>query len=327
MPMPTVRRSNAFYCLLPLLCACGSSGPVDGAAAFRHVEKLVAIGPRPFGSEALGKAADYLSAEIGKLGLTMQRHEVMDDTEKKLIRNLWTQIDGPDPNGPILMLGAHYDTKLTHGHGEAAHNFEFVGAIDGGGAPAVLVELARVIKERKPKVNVWLYWIDAEESIEFDWKPERALIGSKAFCKHLNDTKVLPRVKAFVLLDLIGDKNIKIDRDLKSDKELQDLFAAASKRMGEDKRVYQMTSGTTDDHETFLNYGVRSVLLIDFIHRVPPHLQKLRPGDQPVTHPDYEQWWHTPGDTPDKMSPASLAFAGNLVMEAFDDLEQFVSKR
>src|SRR5262245_40916191 len=117
---------------LALLVGCGSSGPIDGAAAMRHVEVICAIGPRPFGSSELGKAADYICGELTKLGLQPKRQEEMDEQEHKQIRNLYVQIDGPDPqSGPIVMIGAHYDTKITQGQNDPAHNFKFVGAIDG----------------------------------------------------------------------------------------------------------------------------------------------------------------------------------------------------
>ncbi len=87
------------------------------------------------------------------------------------------------------MIGAHYDTKLAEGHSDAAHNFPFLGAIDGGGGPAVLLELARALREQKspPRVNLWLYWIDAEESLDWVWNDKRALLGSRAFCECLPD--------------------------------------------------------------------------------------------------------------------------------------------
>jgi hypothetical protein len=317
--------SSATVLLAIAACDGGPSlaGPVDGNAAMAHVEALVAIGPRPFGSDNLGKAADYICAEIRKIGLEPKRHEPVDEKEQKRIRNLYVQ-------RPILMIGAHYDTKLTEGHGTQAHNFPFVGAIDGGGAPAVLIELARCIQARQPRLepNVWLYWIDAEESIDFHWKDERALLGSKAFCRWLSQEKILPRVKAFVLIDLIGDEDIKIDRDGNSNKELQQIFEKVAAEHGVGDRVYKYESRFTDDHEVFRDYSVPSVLLIDFEHRVGPERWKeLNPR---TPHPDpqgYAQWWHTPDDTLDKMSPASLAFAGNLVYAALPELEQFVLKK
>ncbi|HEB52879.1 MAG TPA: M28 family peptidase [bacterium] len=314
------------------LTACGGpGGPVDGGKAMAHVEKFVSFGPRPFGSDALAKTADYIQQQIESLGLKMQRHEVEHRREKKTIRNLYCRIDGEDPdNGPILMIGAHYDTKRTEGCSEWTHDGPFLGAIDGGGAPAVLIELARAILAMKdrPKCNVWLYWIDAEESIDWTWNDERALLGSKAFCQMLSQQKILPRVKAFVLLDLIGSKAMKIDKDGNSNARLQELFADAAKALGIEERVYRFPTeadiaeyrrrglnwGTKDDHESFINRGVPSVLLIDFARRIPDGARDER----------YEAWWHTPDDDLDAMDSDSLALAGNLVMQALADLDAFV---
>ena len=318
-----------------LTAACGgSSGPVDGGKAYGHLQAFVGFGPRPFGSDALGKTADYIGGELQKLGVAMKRHEVVHDKEKKTIRNLYAQIDGEDPqNGPILLIGAHYDTKLAEGHTDAKCNFPFVGAIDGGGGPAVLIEVARALKARPqpPKCNVWLYWIDAEESIDWTWNDERALLGSKAFCAMLSKEKLLSRVKAFVLIDLVGSKDWKVDRDGNSDTKLLDVFGAAAKAMGEDKRMYEFPSpadiqayrsrginwGTKDDHEVFKNYGVPSVLLIDFARRMP-----AEPKD-----PRFEQWWHTADDDLGAVDADALAFTGNLLLKALPDLEAFVLAR
>lgn len=332
----TSRLASALFAApLLLLAACGGGGgPVDGGKAYAHVKAFVGIGPRPFGSDALGKTADYIGAELEKIGVAMKRHEVVHEKEKKTIRNLYAQIDGDDPqNGPILMIAAHYDTKVAEGHADAKCNFPFVGAIDGGGGPAVLIELARALKARpaKPKPNVWLYWIDAEESIDWTWNDERALLGSKAFCTMLSKEKILPRVKAFVLIDLVGSKNFKIDRDGNSDSKLLDLFGGAAKAMGEEKRLYEFPSaadiqayrsrginwGTKDDHEVFKNYGVPSVLLIDFARRIPAEQKDAR----------YEQWWHTADDDLGAVDEDALAFVGGLVMQAMPELESFVMGR
>jgi Zn-dependent M28 family amino/carboxypeptidase len=228
------------------------------------------------------------------------------------------------------MIGAHYDTKITQGQNDPAHNFKFVGAIDGTGAPAVLLELARVLKTRpeRPKVNLWLYWIDAEESIDWAWNKDRSLLGSRAFCKWLAANKLIERVKAFVLLDLIGDKNIKIDRDGSSSEPLQQIIEKAAAAMGESQRVYKYESTFTDDHLKFQERGVPSVLLIDFEHRVGPARWKEMAPDRPMPDPEgYAQWWHTDQDTPDKMSAASLAFAGALVLQALPAFEEFALKK
>ncbi len=344
---PAVRSAAALAVVSLAAAACGGpTGPIDGAKAMDHVEAMVAFGPRPFGSDALAKTADYIAAEVAKLGLECKRHEVVHDKEQKTIRNLYVQIDGEDPQqGPILVFGAHYDTKLAEGHtgADAQHNTKFVGAIDGGGGPAVLLELARVLKERapRPKPNVWLYWIDAEESIDWTWNDDRALLGSKAFCKMLADTKQLARVKAFVLIDLIGSKDLKIDRDGNSQGRLQELFHQAAKELGVADRLYEFPTtadideyrrrgvpwGITDDHIVFTRHGVPSVLLIDFARRVPPHLQNLPAGQPPLVDERFEQWWHTPDDDLDAMDADALALTGNLLVQALPALEAFVLAR
>ena len=68
-----------FATALPTGCG-GSSGPVDGGAAYRHLQALVAIGPRPFGSPELGKAADYITAELDRIGLKAVPQDVILET-------------------------------------------------------------------------------------------------------------------------------------------------------------------------------------------------------------------------------------------------------
>ncbi|MFO1077841.1 MAG: M28 family peptidase [Planctomycetota bacterium] len=334
-PRPRTPLLPLFLPLLGALAACGGggSGPIDGARAYAHVARFVEIGPRPFGSENLAKTADYICSAVEKDGgPKVERQEVVDDYTKKTIRNLYAKIDGPDPqNGPILILGSHYDTKLAEGltGKEAEHNMRFVGAIDGGGGVGVLIELARELKARQKElaVNVWCYWIDAEESIQWEWDKGHELAGSKAFCKWLVEQKIKPRVKAFVLLDLIGDKNFKIDKDGASDPRLLGLALDAAKAMGQEQRMFEFPTeedlepyrkrgipwGTTDDHNVFHDYGIPPLLLIDFARRIP--------GEK--KDPRYKQWWHTADDDLDQVSPAALAFAGNLVMQMLPALSDF----
>ena len=45
------------------------SGRVDGQAALHHIERLVALGPRPSGSAALDRTRDYIIAELRRAGI------------------------------------------------------------------------------------------------------------------------------------------------------------------------------------------------------------------------------------------------------------------
>lgn len=337
---------------LTLISCGGPAGPVDGAKAYAHVEKIVELSPRPPGSEALKKTASYLAAEITKLGLTpreqtwtesVQAYGKARDLE---LRNVWTEIPGKDPDGPILLLACHYDSKECEGHPDPAHNFEFVGAIDGGGASGVLLELARVLSDHQKRAragggaelispNIWIVWFDGEECVEFDWSRDKALslMGSRHFARTMSgDKKLFPeglaeRMRVMVLLDLIGDKNIKIDRDTRSSGQLLEIFAATAERMGEKDRMFLYDSPMTDDHEPFKDFGVTVIDLIDFRWRAPAEWAMSAEDWQRrgVTKPadgTYAAWWHTPEDTLDKISPASLAFVGNLVWHSLPVIDQ-----
>lgn len=290
-----------------------------------HVRALVGFGPRPSGSEALARAGDYIVQQIRALGLTPEEDRW---TEAGVgFRNIWTRIPGSDPAGRILAIGTHYDTKKTQGHPVPEQNFHFVGAIDGGGGSGLLLELARVLKERETAPagshpEIWLIWFDGEESIPFDWGDgSRALFGSRRFVVAMTADKeqfpngLASRMKAFVLLDLIGSADIKIDRDGNSNVDLQDIFARTAELMGESQRVYLYHSTITgDDHLAFRDYSVPSVDLIDFMHRIP--------GRDLPAGVEYRQWWHTSQDDLDNMSAESLQFAGNLVWNALPLIEE-----
>lgn len=329
-------------------CGAKVTGPVDGARALAHAKKICDFGPRPAGGKNLTVVAAYLAAEIKKLGLE-PKSDVWEEKvhlpkrESVRFQNVWTEIPGADPvKGPIVVLGAHYDTKLCEDHPEPERNFPFVGAIDSAGSCALLLELARVLKDDpKRQVNVWCVWFDGEESLTWEWDEQKnlALIGSKRFVKQIGEDKarfpkgVSSRVRTMVLMDLIGDKEQKIDKDLQSDPNLVKIFADAAAKMGESERMFRYeTSLLTgakgdvrqggDDHIPFQRVGVPVIDLIDFKFRNP-----LEHGPQaPKEAARYFPWWHTKDDTFDKLSPDSLAFVGNLICTAWPAIEASCSK-
>lgn len=319
--------STSLLCLLSAACG-GYEGPVEGDRAFEKVEKLVSFGPRPAGSSALRSAASYIESEIKSLGLPARFQDFEDPEQAPGVkfRNIWTEIPGKDPTaGPIILIGAHYDTKLAAGHSDPAHNFPFVGAIDGGGASGLLLELARVLRDRpNPIANLWLVWFDGEESIDWEWNDDRSLFGSRYFVRTMSADKILfpsnlgKRMRAMILMDLIGDRRIKLDRDGNSNKQLQDLFLEAAEKIGAQNKMYRFKSAFSDDHIPFRNAGVRVIDLIDFQYRTP----SSRSPDEPSDIARYVAWWHTAEDSLDKISPDSLEFVGDLVWTAIPMIEK-----
>lgn len=322
-----------------VFAACGSrsTGPIDGERALKHAADILEFGPRPPGSEALRRAGDLVLARLRELGLEPQEQVwtekvVVYDTPREVqFRNLWVEIPGRDPKrGPVLVIGAHLDSKLAEGHPDPAHNFPFVGAVDSAGACALLLELARHLKDRQADrpVNVWLVWFDGEECLEWDWVDEKALFGSRHFVATMRaDRERFPaglaaRMRAMVLLDLVGAENLKIDRDVESSRVLLDIFADAAKELGVRERLYRWESPMKDDHIPFRRYGVSVIDLIDFRFRFKGDLP--RQGEPAPPEGAYEVFWHTSDDTLERLSAESLKLAGDLLWAALPRIEQRV---
>ncbi len=123
------------------------------------------------------------------------------------------------------------------------------------------------------------------------------------------------RMKVMVLLDLVGAKDYKIDKDDASNPDLVRIFKGAADKLGEGHRMYQWVSTMTDDHKPFIAQQVKCIDLIDLITRGPDEN-----GNAP--HPDYAAWWHTEHDTIDKLSVEGLQFAGDLVWVALPMIEK-----
>jgi len=309
-------------------CSRPAASPVDGAKALEHAARL-AERPRPPGSQALVECGNYIKNQLEAMGLKPQEKAFLAPNERdrrlKLpFRNIWVEIPSKtqDPaTAAILVIASHYDSKLCSGHPDAKHNFDFYGAVDGAGSSGLLIELARALKDRNNVPNIWLVWFDGEESLEWKWNEERALFGSRHFVKTMAaDKKLFPRglykrMKVMVLLDLIGARDYKIDKDLASNPELIEIFRKAGEHLGEGHRMFQTESNIGDDHKPFIAHQVKCIDLIDLHYRAPDENGK-------APHPDYEAWWHTKDDTIDKLSVDGLQFAGDLVWVALPVIEK-----
>ena len=166
---------------------------VDGAAALRHVERLVAIGPRVAGSAGAERARAYIVGELRRLGIEpdVQNFEAATPHGPMSMANIIARLPGRRPD--VVVLAGHYDTKLFN-------SFRFVGANDGGSSAGLLIELARRLVKVPREYTVWVVWFDGEESRE-TWTSTDSLYGSRHLAVELERTGRLPR--ALVLMDMI----------------------------------------------------------------------------------------------------------------------------
>jgi glutaminyl-peptide cyclotransferase len=323
------RRFGSTLCLLaPLLfIACPKSGPPEasnvgvsvrpasessvvpnvigfnGERAMDHVRKQVEIGPRIPGSAELAKTREYIINELKSYGLHTFTDEFVASTpigEKKMV-NITAEI--PGESNEVIMIASHYDSKYYK-------DMHFVGANDPGTSVGTLLELARVLaaSKQKPKFTYWLVFFDGEESFCEGWEdcgkpgaPDNTY-GSRHYVTQLRSKNELGRVRALILLDLMGYKNLELGRDTMSTRWMQDILWQTARELGYGSTFVERPEGVGgDDHEPFLRAGIDAVDLIQ-LNGYP--------------------YWHKAEDTLDKVSARSMKIVGDVILASLPRIEQ-----
>lgn len=270
----------------------------DGNRAYEQVAKQVSFGPRPPGSPAIQKLQEYLVSELKSYGCAVDTDSFSADTPigRVPMKNILVKIPGEKPG--IILLGTHYDTKRLD---------NFVGADDGGSSTAVMLEIARLLcAEKQPrKYAVWIAFFDAEEAFNVNWQDPDNCYGSRQMAAQMATSGDLPKVKAFILADIVGGRTPRFRRDGGSTKWLVDLVWGAAAKLGySNVFLNEPYDVGGDDHFSFTKRNVPSVDII----------QSLDLTEIP--------YWHTPQDTLNKISPKTLAIVGHTILESVDALQK-----
>jgi glutaminyl-peptide cyclotransferase len=244
--------------------------------AFSDLRYQVELGPRPAGSEASRRLADWLAERLPR-----GRLEPLPGG----LQNVTGRLNG---RGKAILVAAHYDTKDIP---------DFVGANDGAGGTAAVLEIARALRDirsrarfRKPPPEIRFVLFDGEESPD-DSQPfyTSGLRGSRPYAaRHADD------LRAVILLDFVAEKGLRIPREASSDPALWQRLRAAARRAG--ARVAfppGQVGGIMDDHTPFQRRDVPAIDLIDFTF----------------------DCWHRPCDDLDVVSARSLDLSGESVVE------------
>jgi hypothetical protein len=268
----------------------------DGARAFRDLEALVQLGPRPAGSPAAAQTRALIRERLRQAGWPVELHEfsvARPGAAPVAMANLIAR-RGP-ANAPRYLIVTHYDTKNLAG-------ISFVGANDGASGVAVLLELARAMaSDAEPQLE--LVFCDGEEAFGANITGDDGLYGSKALAQRMADDGSLASVRGVILVDMVGDRDLNLALDLGSSPTLRRDFEAAAAKLGLPP-PFDTRQGLSviDDHSPFQEHGVDEVLaLIDFQYG-----GRVSPGSR----------WHTAGDTLEAVSPDSLSTVGRTLVEA-----------
>jgi Zn-dependent M28 family amino/carboxypeptidase len=267
-----------------------AAGKVDGKRAIHYAQEIVNFGPRPIASPTHLKVEDYIKTHLQGLQIEEDKFTANTAAGNFPMNNIIAKIPGKKDG--IIVLASHYDTNYP------LRDENFVGANDGAATSALLIELANQLKS-KPNdgYSIWFVFTDGEEAT-VQWSDKDSLYGTKHLAAKWKSDGTAAKIKAFILLDMIGDKDLDVDKDGNSTPWLQEVVGRAAQRTGNQKYFYNSEQAMDDDHLPFKGIGVPVVDLIDFTY-----------GFNNLYH-------HTTEDTMDKISANSLQVVGDTVLES-----------
>ncbi len=287
-------RTGSIFILLFFTTVQVFGTEFDSARAWEYLQKQCSFGPRPPGSKAHRKCLDYLEMELKKYSSSVQRQSFLGVnpvsgetyTMHNLIAGFWPE------RSRRVMLCAHWDTRpwADRDPDPANRDQPILGANDGASGVAILLEIARCLAEEDPGIGVDVVLFDGEDMGREGHLDEYCL-GSHWYARHLR----FPLPEAVVLLDMVGDADLRIAQELysrmTSPELLSEIFAVAE-QLGESAFDPRPGHAVYDDHVALLNEGIQAVNLIDF---------------------DFD-YWHTVKDVPEYCSPESLGTVGRVVL-------------
>jgi glutaminyl-peptide cyclotransferase len=266
------------------------AGPeFNGARAFADLRDLVGIGPRPAGSPGAAATRELIRTRLRQAGWTVEDHVFTVSSpsgEPVEMVNLIASLAGAEQDS--IVLGTHYDTKR--------FDRRFLGANDGASGVAVLLELARLLGVSRPRLTLRLAFFDGEEAFGPTINNVDGLYGSRALADKWLQEGELDKIRALLLVDMVGDRDLNLCLDQYSAPNLRALLLEEGEGIVDPKQSLYLV----DDHIPFRERGLDQVLLLlDFQY-----------GSRETPGP----LWHTPGDDLPAVSAESLQRVGDLVV-------------
>lgn len=297
------RQVAAAVLLLAPLAA--SAQHFDGAKALEYAREFVAIGPRwPTGPGHI-KAEEFLRGHFMRAHDQLQQDYFTADTPIGPVPMCNFIVRFPGRKKGAIVLATHYETNYP------LRDIHFVGANDGGSTTGLLLAIADRLRAETAQskdhkldgYSVWLVFFDGEEAIQ-SWSDSDSTYGSRHLAAEWGGNGTLSQIKAFILTDMIGDKDLDIQRESQSTAWLVGLVAQAAKKFGDERYFFQREETIEDDHVPFVERGVPSIDIID------------------LDYGPNNSYHHTAQDTMDKISAHSLTIDGDVIMETIRLIDQ-----
>ncbi|HSZ16957.1 MAG TPA: M28 family peptidase [Terracidiphilus sp.] len=271
-----------------------SAPAFNGGRAYEYARDFVSIGPRWPTGPGHTKAEAFLRTHFQHDPL--EEDAFTADTPIGPINLLNFIVRYPGKKDGVIVLATHYETNYY------LKDINFVGANDGAATTGLLMAIADQLRtetaggRKLDGYSVWLVFFDGEEAIR-SWSDSDSTYGSRHLAAKWGRDGTLQRIKAFMLADMIGDKDLDIQRESRSTAWLVDLVRQAAKKYGYEHYFFQQEEPVDDDHMPFVKRGVPSIDIID------------------LDYGPNNSYHHTAQDTLDKISARSLTIDGDVFLE------------
>jgi hypothetical protein len=263
----------------------------SGARAYAEVERQVAFGPRPAGSQALAEARARLTSVLQANGWTVEPQAFVAQTPHGAMQmiNLVARFGAPaaaQSTTQKVIVGSHYDTK-------SFSTIAFVGANDGASSTGALLELSRVLAlDPALAAQIELVFFDGEEALQ-QFTETDGLYGSRHYATLLRESGRAAQFKFAVVWDMIGDRNLTVTLPLDSPKDLTQGLLSSAEALQSRGAFRIFDRPMLDDHVPLnLIARIPAIDIIDF---------------------EYDAW-HTADDTLVQISADSLQTIGSITL-------------
>lgn len=181
-------------------------------SAFAHIEKQLEFGPRIPNSKGHKNCGDFLINKLKQYSdhVLVQQATVTAYTGEALnIRNIIARFDKENSNR--IVLYAHWDTRPFADRDPSNNKKPVMGADDGASGVGVLIEIARLLKEKNPGIGVDIILFDGEDYGDAGGAPETYCLGSQYWAKN-------PPIPGYyakygILLDMVGAANARFCKE------------------------------------------------------------------------------------------------------------------
>jgi Zn-dependent M28 family amino/carboxypeptidase len=277
-------------------------------SAYFFVEQQVNFGPRVISSKAWDNCSKYLTNKLESYNakvIVQQAPITTYDQKNHTLRNIIGSYS-PEKNNRIALF-AHWDSRHIADYDTINTSQPILGANDGGSGVGVLLEIARNLDLKNPKIGVDIIFFDAEdygqpENSKFPIMNDSWCLGSQHWSK--NPHKQNYFAKYGILLDMVGGKDAEFWQESISSyyasNIIKKVWDVAHNIGYSNFFIYKNSPQIMDDHY-YVNTiaGIPTIDIIEY---------------DPFSKTNFNKHWHTHADNMNNVDRKTLKAVGQTVI-------------